>query len=239
MGRHWYTAARYAAAVERLAVRAPVFALGADVISRVPRRARRRITRRPSRSLRALPSRRSTSSRLGASGHRGRATSRARVARACAARAGGRAARPSRRAKAAAHRRARAGGSADVVVIRRRRRRARAHRGLSRRRAGAGAPPERAACDARARAARRRPAGRGTRARRRARFRGCLTEPRPTVYVETYGCQMNVSDSELMLGKLAAHGYDAGRSARRRGRHPRQHLRDPRPRRAARDRPAG
>ncbi len=32
--------------------------------------------------------------------------------------------------------------------------------------------------------------------------------PRPTVYVETYGCQMNVSDSELMLGKLAASGYD-------------------------------
>jgi tRNA-2-methylthio-N6-dimethylallyladenosine synthase len=29
----------------------------------------------------------------------------------------------------------------------------------------------------------------------------------PTVYIETYGCQMNVSDSELMLGKLAAHGY--------------------------------
>ena len=29
----------------------------------------------------------------------------------------------------------------------------------------------------------------------------------PTVYVETYGCQMNVSDSELMLGNLAAHGY--------------------------------
>jgi len=32
---------------------------------------------------------------------------------------------------------------------------------------------------------------------------------RPTVYVETYGCQMNVSDSELMLGRLAAHGYEA------------------------------
>src|SRR5687767_12352073 len=31
--------------------------------------------------------------------------------------------------------------------------------------------------------------------------------PRPTVYIETYGCQMNVSDSELMLGKLAAEGY--------------------------------
>src|SRR6186997_2602793 len=33
------------------------------------------------------------------------------------------------------------------------------------------------------------------------------TEQRPTVYVKTYGCQMNVSDSELMLGKLASAGY--------------------------------
>ncbi|HET7456344.1 MAG TPA: tRNA (N6-isopentenyl adenosine(37)-C2)-methylthiotransferase MiaB [Gemmatimonadaceae bacterium] len=32
---------------------------------------------------------------------------------------------------------------------------------------------------------------------------------RPTVYIETYGCQMNVSDSELMLGKLADSGYEA------------------------------
>jgi tRNA-2-methylthio-N6-dimethylallyladenosine synthase len=32
---------------------------------------------------------------------------------------------------------------------------------------------------------------------------------RPTVYVETYGCQMNVSDSELMLGKLVESGYEA------------------------------
>ena len=31
--------------------------------------------------------------------------------------------------------------------------------------------------------------------------------PRPTVYIETYGCQMNVSDSELMLGKLSDSGY--------------------------------
>ena len=31
---------------------------------------------------------------------------------------------------------------------------------------------------------------------------------RQTVYIETYGCQMNVSDSELMLGRLAAHGYE-------------------------------
>ncbi|MEO7083668.1 MAG: tRNA (N6-isopentenyl adenosine(37)-C2)-methylthiotransferase MiaB [Gemmatimonadaceae bacterium] len=36
-----------------------------------------------------------------------------------------------------------------------------------------------------------------------------MTDPRPTVYVETYGCQMNVSDSELMLGTLTAHGYDS------------------------------
>jgi tRNA-2-methylthio-N6-dimethylallyladenosine synthase len=36
-----------------------------------------------------------------------------------------------------------------------------------------------------------------------------MTDTRPTVYVETYGCQMNVSDSELMLGKLAAEGYSA------------------------------
>ena len=28
------------------------------------------------------------------------------------------------------------------------------------------------------------------------------------VYVETYGCQMNVSDSELILGRLAADGYE-------------------------------
>ncbi|MBA3670861.1 MAG: tRNA (N6-isopentenyl adenosine(37)-C2)-methylthiotransferase MiaB [Gemmatimonadaceae bacterium] len=34
-----------------------------------------------------------------------------------------------------------------------------------------------------------------------------MDERAPTVYVETYGCQMNVSDSELMLGKLAAAGY--------------------------------
>ena len=32
--------------------------------------------------------------------------------------------------------------------------------------------------------------------------------PRPTVYIETYGCQMNVSDTELILGKLTESGYD-------------------------------
>jgi tRNA-2-methylthio-N6-dimethylallyladenosine synthase len=29
----------------------------------------------------------------------------------------------------------------------------------------------------------------------------------PTLYIETYGCQMNVSDSELMAGRLAEEGY--------------------------------
>ncbi|MEX2178671.1 MAG: MiaB/RimO family radical SAM methylthiotransferase [Gemmatimonadaceae bacterium] len=36
MGRHWYTAERYARAVERLAARLPVFGLGADVIVGFP-----------------------------------------------------------------------------------------------------------------------------------------------------------------------------------------------------------
>jgi tRNA-2-methylthio-N6-dimethylallyladenosine synthase len=31
--------------------------------------------------------------------------------------------------------------------------------------------------------------------------------PVRTVYIETYGCQMNVSDSELMSGRLVEHGY--------------------------------
>ena len=35
-----------------------------------------------------------------------------------------------------------------------------------------------------------------------------ISQERSTVYIETYGCQMNVSDSELMLGKLAASGYE-------------------------------
>lgn len=35
-----------------------------------------------------------------------------------------------------------------------------------------------------------------------------MTSPSdPSVYIETYGCQMNVSDSELMLGKLMDSGY--------------------------------
>jgi tRNA-2-methylthio-N6-dimethylallyladenosine synthase len=34
-----------------------------------------------------------------------------------------------------------------------------------------------------------------------------VPEPRGTVYIETYGCQMNVSDTELMLGRLVESGY--------------------------------
>jgi tRNA-2-methylthio-N6-dimethylallyladenosine synthase len=37
-----------------------------------------------------------------------------------------------------------------------------------------------------------------------------MSTPRPdapTVYIETYGCQMNVADSERMSGTLVAHGY--------------------------------
>jgi tRNA-2-methylthio-N6-dimethylallyladenosine synthase len=36
--------------------------------------------------------------------------------------------------------------------------------------------------------------------------------PRRKAYVETYGCQMNVSDGELMQGILAAQGYDLAAS---------------------------
>ena len=34
-----------------------------------------------------------------------------------------------------------------------------------------------------------------------------MSDARRSVYIETYGCQMNVSDSELMLGTLTAAGY--------------------------------
>ncbi len=40
-----------------------------------------------------------------------------------------------------------------------------------------------------------------------------MSGPRGSVFVETYGCQMNVSDSELILGKLLAEGYVAAEAA--------------------------
>src|ERR1044072_7895188 len=36
-----------------------------------------------------------------------------------------------------------------------------------------------------------------------------MTDTSPTLYVETYRCQMNVSDVELMRGKPAAHAIVA------------------------------
>ena len=34
-----------------------------------------------------------------------------------------------------------------------------------------------------------------------------MSDSKGTIYIETYGCQMNVSDSELILGKLTSSGY--------------------------------
>jgi tRNA-2-methylthio-N6-dimethylallyladenosine synthase len=33
----------------------------------------------------------------------------------------------------------------------------------------------------------------------------------PRIYIETYGCQMNLADTELMLGHLGRHGYERSR----------------------------
>ena len=40
----------------------------------------------------------------------------------------------------------------------------------------------------------------------RASSAGCAS-PGPAVYLETYGCQMNVADSDLVLGLLGQAGY--------------------------------
>jgi threonylcarbamoyladenosine tRNA methylthiotransferase MtaB len=115
MGRHWYTAARYAAAVERLARRAPVLALGADVIAGFPGEREEDhaetlafVRALPFTSLHVFP----YSPRPGTAAERLRDPVAPRLARARAAEL-----RTLGEAKASAHRRARAGGTADVVAI--------------------------------------------------------------------------------------------------------------------------
>jgi threonylcarbamoyladenosine tRNA methylthiotransferase MtaB len=115
MGRHWYTAARYAEAIERIVRDAPVFGLGADVIAGFPgesnddhRATLALLESLPFTGLHVFP----YSVRPGTAAERlpGRvapsvATERARELRALAER------------KAEAYRRSRAGGVADVVIV--------------------------------------------------------------------------------------------------------------------------
>jgi threonylcarbamoyladenosine tRNA methylthiotransferase MtaB len=115
MGRHWYTAARYAEAVERLAARADVFALSADVITGFPgedvadHEATMGVVRSlPFTSLHVFP----FSERADTAAARlpGRVAPRVSRARAAELRALG-------EAKTDAYRRARLGGLADVVTV--------------------------------------------------------------------------------------------------------------------------
>ena len=116
MGRHWYTADAYAAAVERLVASAPVFALSADLITGFPgERDDDHVTTvalvraLPFTSLHVFP----YSERPGTAAARLPDPVAPQIARERAAEL-----RAIAAAKAEAHRRARAGGEADVVVIR-------------------------------------------------------------------------------------------------------------------------
>ena len=115
MGRHWYTASRYAAAVERLAGESNAFGLGADVIAGFPgetaedHEATLSLVRAlPFTYLHVFP----FSARPGTAAPRlsGAVQSGVVKHRAAELRALG-------EAKAAAHRASRAGGRADVVVV--------------------------------------------------------------------------------------------------------------------------
>ncbi|HEY2852405.1 MAG TPA: MiaB/RimO family radical SAM methylthiotransferase [Gemmatimonadaceae bacterium] len=117
MGRHWYTAERYAHVVERLAARGSVLGLGADIIVGFPgetdddyARTVALVERLPFTYLHVFPfSRRpgtAAAERLGAVVPSQIATDRARELRELAA------------AKAAAYRVSRIGGLADVIVVR-------------------------------------------------------------------------------------------------------------------------
>ena len=116
MGRHWYTAARYARAVERLAKSLPVFGLGADVIAGFPgeedadhRETVALVHSLPVTYLHVFPfSRRPGTAAERLSGHipGDEVQRRARELRVLG------------EVKARAHRGRRAGGEADLVVIR-------------------------------------------------------------------------------------------------------------------------
>jgi threonylcarbamoyladenosine tRNA methylthiotransferase MtaB len=115
MGRHWYTAASYGAGLERLVRSAPVFALGADLITGFPGETDADhtatlsfVTSLPFTSLHVFP----YSPRPGTAAERlpDRVSPERARARAAELRALG-------EAKQAAHRAARTGGLADVVVV--------------------------------------------------------------------------------------------------------------------------
>jgi threonylcarbamoyladenosine tRNA methylthiotransferase MtaB len=116
MGRHWYTAASYASAIERLAARARVFAFAADVITGFPGERDEDhamtvalVRALPFTSLHVFP----YSERPGTAAARLPDPVAPRVARERAGEL-----RELGAAKTEAHRRARAGGAADVVVVR-------------------------------------------------------------------------------------------------------------------------
>lgn len=116
MGRHWYSAAEYARAVERIAGDVPVFGLGADIIAGFPaetdadHRETLALARRlPFTYLHVFP----YSPRPGTAATRLPEGSNAAAARARAAEL-----RALAEELAAAHRRRRDGGCADVVVVR-------------------------------------------------------------------------------------------------------------------------
>lgn len=115
MGRHWYTARRYADAIERLTLDRPVFGLGADVIAGFPGETEEDhaatlalVERLPFTALHVFPysARPGTAAtRLPAQVDAVTAARRARELREAAA------------GKAAAYAASRAGGTADVVVV--------------------------------------------------------------------------------------------------------------------------
>ncbi|HEY7894180.1 MAG TPA: hypothetical protein VIC24_04720, partial [Gemmatimonadaceae bacterium] len=115
MGRHWYTAATYARAIERIVRDAPVFGLGADIIAGFPgeseedhRATMSLVSSLPFTGLHVFPfsARPGTAAqRIGAPVASADATRRADELRAEGERL------------ATAYRARRAGGSADVIVI--------------------------------------------------------------------------------------------------------------------------